>query len=120
MACNMELDNKIVFLLALTQPLLFSGSATPSTGTMISKKKVLVKIQEIADYKLVDGKKGRFWVVKPEILEQVNRYKLSTLHISYLHRLKDQGKDFKRFAKHTMKFTNLFFIFAFLPYPNNL
>ena len=40
---------------------------------MISKKKVLVKIQEIADYKLVDGKKGRFWVVKPEILEQVYR-----------------------------------------------
>ncbi len=47
------------------------GSATPSTGTLISKKRVVVKIQEIADYKKVDGRSGRLWIVKPEILQQV-------------------------------------------------
>jgi len=45
------------------------GGGTPS-GPLISKRKVVDKIQEVANYKGLEGRTGRFWVVKPEILKQ--------------------------------------------------
>jgi len=46
---------------------------TPVTPTsnQISKRKLVDKIQEIAEYKKLDGKPGRWWVVKEEILDKV-------------------------------------------------
>jgi len=52
-----------------------ANAGTPTTGqtqaSTISKRKVVDKIKEIADYKLKDGKTGRFWLVKPEVLEKL-------------------------------------------------
>lgn len=49
--------------------------ATPTTGQQqaatISKRKVVDKIQEIADYKKLDGRSGRLWVVKSEVLNKL-------------------------------------------------
>ena len=47
---------------------------TPSTpaGQLISKRRIVDKLQEIAEYKKLKGRTGRFWLVKQEIRDKVN------------------------------------------------
>merc|ERR1711962_1180483 len=58
-----------------TAPPSSASESTPSTAVaqhhLLSKRKVVEQIQEIAVYKKLDNKLDRFWVVKPEILDKL-------------------------------------------------